>query len=465
MINYQKSLIQRVSLVIMLMALWIPIHAQDEGDDVISDESEEVDEQTTDNARVLINRYQMGNGLRLVDMKGNHLTLSALVQASAQTNHYEGISGNYNRFRIRRARVRLDGTSLHARLRYRLGLDMVKGSETDADGAGSMLQDAWIAYRPWGDNRLQFSFGQRATPTDNIELSISSHALAFAERSKITSMFSTIREVGFFVVSSHHVGHTKGVMRPSLAITDGDGPISGGKRYGGLKYGGRINYLPFGTFRNYGQSREGDMAYEFTPKLCLGVAYSYNMGTSDRRGGRSSGDILYLDAKDRYRLPDMSKLVADIQFKYQGWSLLAEFAKTWASVSDDITQRVRNAGTATDDFDVDGVQDVDAYIRNRMMLGWGFNVQAGYMFRCLWSIDARYTHIKADKYSYMNNDLYFNRPDFADLSLTHYLTHSYASKIQLTIGWTHTNGQCRTPDSKYHEGSEWNAIMMYQFKF
>ena len=74
MIYYQKSLIQRVSLVIMLMALWIPIHAQDEGDDVISDESEEVDEQTTDNARVLINRYQMGNGLRLVDMKGNHLT-------------------------------------------------------------------------------------------------------------------------------------------------------------------------------------------------------------------------------------------------------------------------------------------------------------------------------------------------------------------------------------------------------
>jgi hypothetical protein len=342
---------------------------------------------------------------------------------------------------------------------------MVKGSETDAEGAGSMLHDAWIAYRPWGDNRLQFSFGQRATPTDNIELSISSHALSFAERSKITSMFSTIREVGFFVESSHHVGHTKGVIRPSLAITDGDGPISGGKRYGGLKYGGRINYLPLGTFRNYGQSREGDMAYEFTPKLCLGVAYSYNMGTSDRRGGRSSGDILYLDAKDRYCLPDMSKLVADINFKYQGWSLLAEFAKTWAAVSDDITQRVRNAGTATTDFDVDGVQDVDAYIRNRMMLGWGYNIQAGYMFRSLWSIDARYTHIEADKYSYLNNDLYFNRPDFADLSLTRYLTRSYASKIQLTIGWTHTKGQCRTPDSKYHEGSEWNAIMMYQFKF
>ena len=328
MIYKHKSIIKRVSLVVLLLALWAPLHAQDEGDDIMSDESEGVDEHTVDNAQVLINRYQMGNGLRLVDKNGNHLTLSALVQASAQTNHYDDISGNYNRFRIRRARVRLDGTSLHARLRYRLGLDMVKGSETDADGAGSMLQDAWIAYRPWGDNRLQFSFGQRATPTDNIELSISSHALSFAERSKITSMFSTIREVGFFVESSHHVGHTKGVIRPSLAITDGDGPISGGKRYGGLKYGGRINYLPLGTFRNYGQSREGDMAYEFTPKLCLGVAYSYNMGTSDRRGGRSSGDILYLDAKDRYRLPDMSKLVADTERGVFSWLRMSTMTVT-----------------------------------------------------------------------------------------------------------------------------------------
>lgn len=33
-----------------------------------------------------------------------------------------------------------------------------------------------------------------------------------------------------------------------------------------------------------GGSREGDMAYELTPKLSVGVAYSYADGTSDRRG-------------------------------------------------------------------------------------------------------------------------------------------------------------------------------------
>lgn len=458
---------KRSALVLMLLALAaMPLCAQEESDDLSSqDEAEEV-EGTDESVRsVALSRYSMGDGLRLMDASGSKMTLSALVQTTAATRRFSDVDDSYNRFRLRRARMRLDGTALRQRLRYRLGVDMVKGSETDDEGAGSMLQDAWVAYRPWGDNRLQLSFGQRATPTDNAELSISSHALAFVERSKITSVFGTIREVGFFVEASQRLGRSGGVLRPSLAITDGDGPISGGKRYGGMKYGARVNWLPFGTMRNYGQSREGDMAYEFTPKLSLGVAYSYTQGTSDRRGGRASGDILYLDSRGRYRLPDMAKLVADVSFKYQGWSLLAELAKTWAHVSGDITQRVRTAGTVTDDFAVDGRQDADAYIRNRMNLGWGVNVQAGYMTRSLWSFDVRYTHIGADTYSYLNNDLYYNRPDFADVSITRYLTRSYASKVQLTASWARTNGQCRTPDSQYYDGSEWSVAMLWQYKF
>ncbi len=456
-----------LTLTTMLLVACCPsVLAQEDTDEMeTNDEVEKIEGAETEGSKVHVSHYQLGNGLRIIDSGGSNLTLSGLVQMTASTRHFEGVDQLYSRFRIRRARMILDGTSFRNRLRYRLGLDMVQGSETDDTGAGSMLHDAWIAYRPWGDNRLQVTIGQYATPTDNIELSMASHTLAFVERSKITSVFSTIREVGIFVSGSYKVGHTQGVIRPSVAITDGDGPVNGGKRYGGLKYGGRINYLPFGTFRTYGQGREGDMAYEFTPKLCIGVAYSYNQGVSDRRGGRSSGDMLYLDSRDRYCLPDMSKLVADINFKYQGWSVLAEFAKSWALVPDDITQRVRTAGTATTDFAVDGVQDVDAYIRNRMMLGWGFNIQAGYMFRNLWSVDARYTRIESDKYSYLQNTLYYNRPDYVDFSVSRYLDRNYASKVQLTVGWVGSNGENRTPDSKNFNGSEWNASMMVQFKF
>ena len=108
---------------------------------------------------------------------------------------------------------------------------------------------------------------------------------------------------------------------------------------------------------------------------------------------------------------------------------------------------------------------MDAYIRNRMMLGWGFNIQAGYMFRNLWSVDARYTRIESDKYSYLQNTLYYNRPDYVDFSVSRYLDRNYASKVQLTVGWVGSNGENRTPDSKNFNGSEWNASMMVQFKF
>ena len=446
----------------------MPAYCQEDVEETDGTEiSEEVDTDDGDVQTSHLSRYRFGNGLRFVSGNGNNLAISGLVQTTASTRHYGDVDENYNRFRVRRARLRFDGTSMGGTLLYRVGLDMVKGSETDDDGAGSMLQDAWIAYRPWGDRRLQVSFGQRSTPTDNLELSMSSHTLSFVERSKITSVFSTIREVGLFVESSHKVGKTGGVIRPAIAITDGDGPISGGKRYGGLKYGARVNYLPFGTFRNYGQSRESDMVYEFTPKLCLGLSYSYTDGTSDRRGGRSSGDILYMNDKDRYELPDMGKFLADINFKYAGFSCLVEFAKNWAYVSDKITKRVRNAGTVATDFAVDGLTGDHPveYIKNRMLLGWGLNMQMGYMFRSLWSVDARYTHIGADEYSYLNNDLYYNRPDYADIAVTKYLTRSYGSKVQLTVGWTKPKGQCRTPDSHYYSGNEWNVDLMYQLKF
>ena len=53
----------------------------------------------------------------------------------------------------------------------------------------------------------------------------------------------------------------KMVIKPSFSITSGDGygfkSIS--KDYGGLKYGGRIVFLPFGLFRNFGQFRQVDM--------------------------------------------------------------------------------------------------------------------------------------------------------------------------------------------------------------
>ena len=100
------------------------------------------------------------------------------------------------------------------------------------------------------------------------------------------------------------------------------------------------------------------------------------------------------------------------------------------------------------------------------MLGEGYNIQAGYMWRSLWSFDIRYTHLSPDKYSYMNNDLYYNRKNFYDFSVSKYLTRNYAAKIQLTVGMSRSNGENRTPDSFYtYTGNEWTGSLLFQLKF
>lgn len=446
------------------LLLLTPVVAQtDEGNDD-SESVEAVDEGVADlETKVVFHRYKMGDGMRFSTQGGNRFVISGMVQTSMESRRFEEVDETYNRFRIRRARVRFDGSVFHDKLRFRLGLDMVKGSETD-DASGSLLNDAWVAYRPWG-NKLVVSFGQRSTPTDNCELQMSSHTLQFGERSKVTSAFSTIREVGVFAESSFRVG-SEALLRPAIAITDGSGPVSEGRRYGGLKYGARLNYLPMGAFRSMGGSREGDMAYELTPKLSVGVAYSYTDGTSDRRGGRSNGDILYMNNRNEIELPDYAKLAADVVFKYRGFSVLGEYVKTWGYVPSSITQRVRNDGTTAKTFEVNGEQNVEAYIKDRMMLGEGFNIQAGYMLRSFWSFDLRYTRLNPDEYSYMNNNLYFNRRNFYDVSVSKYLTRNYAAKIQLTIGLARSNGENRTPDSAYtYDGNEWLGNLLFQFKF
>ena len=94
------------------------------------------------------------------------------------------------------------------------------------------------------------------------------------------------------------------------------------------------------------------------------------------------------------------------------------------------------------------------------------NIQAGYMLRSLWSFDLRYTYLKPDEYSYMNNNLYFNRHNFYDFSVSKYLTRNYAAKIQLTVGLARSNGENRTPDSTYtYNGNEWIGNLLFQFKF
>ena len=65
---------------------------------------------------------------------------------------------------------------------------------------------------------------------------MNSQTLQLVERSRVTSAFSTIREFGLFADATYRL-RGGSYLKPSLAITNGDGLNVFDKDRGGLKYG------------------------------------------------------------------------------------------------------------------------------------------------------------------------------------------------------------------------------------
>ncbi|MGF1555994.1 MAG: porin, partial [Paucihalobacter sp.] len=278
--------------------------------------------------------------------------------------------------------------------------------------------------------------------------------------SRVTSAFASIREFGLFVNGNFRTGRGS-LLRPYFVLTNGDGGNVFNNDFGGLKVGGRVDFLPFGTFTNMGQFRQADVMRELTPKLVIGGSFSHNNGMSSRRG-RGSGDILYLNDNNDFSLPDYTKFGIDFLFKYKGFSALGEFVKTNATVPDDITQRVGNDGSIATTFPVNGINDVENYVKGRMMLGEGYNIQMGYLFKSGFSVDARYTHLKADENSFLNNPTFYSRPNYYTFGLSKYLARNYGAKIQADVTYVDGNN-INDNNSNPIEGNEWIARVMLTF--
>lgn len=385
--------------------------------------------------------YKLGEGLNFSHENGTKIRFTGYLQPYMDSKQYTDLDDNstQNRFRLRRARFRLDGNLKNERFKYRFAFDL-SGTSEAGDVTSNYLLDAFVSYDV--TSRIKATFGQRSTYTDNRELFMTSNTLQLVERSRVTSAFASIREFGLFVQGNFRTGRGS-YLRPYFVLTNGDGGNVLGKDHGGLKIGGRIDFLPFGLFTNKGQFRQADVMRETAPKLVIGTHFSHNNGMSSRRG-RGSGDIIYLNELGEESLPDYTKIGVDLLFKYNGFSTLAEYIKTAATVPDDITQRVRNSnGSITSDFtpleDGDGdLNDMVNYVKGRMMLGEAYNIQMGYLFKNGFSIDGRYTHLIADEHSFLNNATFYNRPNYYSIGLSKYLSRNYGAKIQAS--WTYIDG-------------------------
>ena len=389
-----------------------------------------------------VDSYSFGEGINFTANNGSKIKLSGYAQPHIELKNYTDLETNssYSRFRLRRLRLRFDGQAKNPKFSYRFQIDLSGTSET-GDASGDYLLDAYVTYDI--TNRIKISFGQRATYTDNRELFMNSNSLQLVERSRLTSAFSSIREFGLFVRGNFRLNGKGAYLRPYFVLTNGDGINNFDKDLGGLKIGGRIDFLPFGLFTNFGQFRQIDVMRELIPKFVIGVNFSHNSGMSSRRG-RDSGAILYLNELGQQSLPDYTKYGIDFLFKYNGFSALGEYVKSKSNVPTDIVERLRNDGSSSSSFLVNGVQDIESYVNGRMMLGEAYNIQMGYLFKSGITIDSRYTHLKADENSFLNNATFYNRPNYYTLGIGKLLGRNYGAKIQGSI--TFVDGSLGTND-------------------
>ena len=385
----------------------------------------------------LIEAYRFGEGWRMKDSSGSFLRISGYLQPYAESKRLmsETETDADVRFRMRRVRLRIDGNSADDKFSYRFQTDL-SGTGELLDGSSNYLLDAWVAYEPV--RRVKISFGQRAPYTDNRELFMNSNTLQLVERSRLTSAFATIREFGLFVENTARLSN-QAYLRSYLTLTNGDGPNVIGRDRGGLKYGGRIDFLPFGLFSSQGQFNQVDIIRERTPKLVIGTTYSYAQGVSSR-SGRESGAILYLDAQNQELLPDYAKFGIDFLFKYRGFSALGEYMQGNAFVPGNITQRVRVDGSVSGDFIVNGEQNVSDYIKARMIVGSAWNLQMGYLMKNGISVDGRYTQLTPATHSFLNNGTFYNRPYYYTLGLSKYVGRHYGAKIQADLTLVQNRG-------------------------
>ena len=402
------------------------------------------------NSQSSLNSYSFGEGISFTADNGSMIKLSGYAQPHLEIKNYNDLEENSssNRFRLRRLRLRFDGQASNPKFAYRFQVDLSGSSET-GEATGDFLLDAYVSYDI--TNRIKVIFGQRSTYTDNRELFMNSNSLQLVERSRLTSAFSSIREFGLFLSGNFRLNGQGSYLRPYFVLTNGDGINNFDKDLGGLKIGGRIDFLPFGLFTNKGQFRQIDVMRELTPKFVIGVNYSHNSGMSSRRG-RNSGSILYLNELGQQSLPDYTKYGIDFLFKYNGFSALGEYVKSSSTVPTDIIERVRNDGSTSSSFLVNGVQDIQSYVNGRMMLGEAYNIQMGYLFKSGITIDSRYTHLKADDNSFLNNATFYNRPNYYTLGIGKLLGRNYGAKIQGSItfidgslGVNHDNDTATVP--------------------
>ena len=143
---------------------------------------------------------------------------------------------------------------------------------------------------------------------------------------------------------------------------------------GGHQYTGRVEFFPFGLFQSKGDYVEADLVREPKPKLMVAGGFNINGEAVRVRGNQGA----YMITDQGYHQTDISAIFIDAMFKYQGFSLMAEYADRKAD--DPIA---KNSDGTPSGFVV--------------LEGTSVNLHAGYALKSNYEFVGRYTTIDYDE--------------------------------------------------------------------
>lgn len=295
------------------------------------------------------------------------------IQFLSSTNwDYDGDKfGNANTsFLIRRARFKFSGFAFSPKLKYKLELGLsnrdIAGISRFTSNSPRIILDAVVKWNFYENFVLWV--GQTKLP-GNRERVISSANLQLVDRSLLNASFNIDRDLG--IQFRHHINlSNEFIVREIFAISQGEGRNVVTGNLGGLQFTGRLEFLPFGSFKNKGDYLGSSLEREPKPKLAAGISYDFNNNAVRNLSNRG----VYMENDVGYYETNISTIFVDAIFKYEGFSIMAEYSKREAA--DPIAKN--SDGSATGII----VQE-----------GSGLNLQSGYLFPKNWEVTGRFSTI------------------------------------------------------------------------
>ena len=301
------------------------------------------------------------------------------------------------------------------------------------------LVEAFIGYHL--NEKTNLYFGQMQVSHNNLEMTHNENRLRFTNRGILSQTYTENgEEFGLFFETSFG---NQFVVNPNFAVTSGDGRNSFGEDSrdsdkGGVKFGSRINILPFGDFSIGNRLSTVDLMHEEAPKVQIGVAYSKNMGASNQVGDGHGDFILYDNSGDEL-FPDYSQLFFDLNLKYKGFSLVLEYADAFASGLDQIY-------TDPNAFNLLIPQQISEYL----VVGDSKGIQFGYFTKNGISVDFIYESLNPEFDSYENSIL--RKSSNMGVGISKYLAGNNL-KIQASLFKTAYENLNNLDDDEFMSGS------------